>query len=111
MTITFEQFESVDLRSGIILRVEDFPRAKNPSYKILVDFGSNIGIKQTAAQVTKHYSKDSLIGKLVVGCINLSPRNIAGFMSEFLLVGFADENEDVCLVTVDPVVPLGKKMF
>lgn len=110
-TIAYEDFTRVDLRSGIILKTEPFPRAKNPSYKIWVDFGPEIGIKQTSAQVTKHYKLEELIGKLVIGCINLSPRNIAGFNSEFLLVGFSDDEGAVCLATADPKVSPGKKLF
>ncbi len=110
-TITYEDFARVDLRSGIITKAEPFPRAKNPSYKVWVDFGPEIGTKQTSAQITKHYKIEELTGRLVVGCVNLSPRNIAGFMSEFLLVGFPDEQGAVCLATADPKVPVGKKLF
>lgn len=109
--IRYEDFEKVELRSGVVVKVEEFPRAKKPAYKIWVDFGRAIGIKQTSAQVTVHYTPQTLIGRLVVGCVNLEPRNIAGFMSEFLLVGFADEDGAVCLMTVDPQVPKGEKLF
>lgn len=111
MPISYEEFTHVDLRSGTIVRVEDFPRAKKPAYKVWVDFGEEIGIKQTSAQITAHYTIESLMGKQVVGCINLEPKNIAGFTSEFLLVGFPDNQQAVCLVTVDPIVPNGKKLF
>lgn len=111
MTITYEDFSKVDFRSGTIVKVEEFPRAKKPAYKVWVDFGPEIGIKQTSAQVTVHYKPENLLGKLVVGCINLEPKNIAGFTSEFLLVGFPDKNSDVCLITVTPDVPNGKKLF
>src|SRR5438445_13377592 len=111
MTISYEEFEKVDLRSGTIIKAEDFPRAKKPAYKVWVDFGDEIGIKQTSAQVTIHYTLESLIGKQVMGCINLGEKNIAGFTSEFLLVGFPDNNGAICLITVDPKVPNGKKMF
>ena len=111
MTITFEEFEKVDLRSGTIVKAEEFPRAKKPAYKVWVDFGTEIGIKQTSAQITKHYTLESLVGKQVVGCINLGTKNIGGFISEFLLVGFPDENKSVCLLTVDPQVPNGEKLF
>lgn len=111
MTILYEEFEKVDLRSGTIIKAEAFPRAKNPSYKVWVDFGEEIGIKQTSAQVTVHYTLESLIGKQVVGCVNLGSKNIAGFTSEFLLVGFPDEQGAICLVSVDPRVPNGKKLF
>ena len=86
-------------------------RAKKPAYKVWVDFGATIGIKQTSAQVTVHYTPDTLMGRLVVGCVNLPPRNIAGFMSEFLLVGFEDNQGSVSLVTADPSVPKGRKLF
>jgi tRNA-binding protein len=111
MTISYEEFEKVDLRSGTIVKAEPFARAKKPAYKIWVDFGNEIGIKQTSAQVTAHYTLEALIGKQVAGCVNLGPKNIAGFVSEFLLVGFPDANDDICLVTVNPIVPNGKKLF
>lgn len=111
MTILYEDFEKVDFRSGTIVKAEDFPRTKKPAYKIWVDFGEEIGVKQTSAQVTVHYTPESLIGRQVMGCVNLGDKNIAGFTSEFLLVGFPDDNGAICLLTVDPKVPNGKKMF
>lgn len=111
MTITYEEFDKVDLRSGTIVKAEPFLRAKKPAYKVWVDFGQEIGIKQTSAQVTVHYTPESLIGKQVVGCVNLGSKNIAGFISEFLLVGFADEDKSICLVTIDPSVPNGQKLY
>lgn len=110
MKIQFEDFERVDLRSGIVVKAEAFPRVKKPAYKVWVDFGPEIGVKQTSAQITRHYTPENLIGRLVVGCVNLEPRNIAGFISEFLLVGFSDTQGDICLVTVAPDVPAGKKL-
>ena len=111
MSITYEAFEKVDLRSGTVVKAEAYPKARKPAYKVWVDFGEDIGIKQTSAQITIHYQPETLIGRSVVGCINLEPKNIAGFMSEFLLVGFADENEAICLLTTEPKVPNGKKLF
>ena len=111
MSISYHDFEKVDLRSGTIIKVEEFPRAKKPAYKIWVDFGPQIGIKQTSAQVTFHYKPDDLIGRQVVGCINLDSKNIGGFISEFLLVGFPDEHNAVCLISVDPKVRNGEKLF
>jgi|SRR5580692_6421742 tRNA-binding protein len=111
MIISYDEFDKVDFRSGTVIKVEPFPRAKKPAYKVWVDFGSEIGIKQTSAQVTVHYTPESLIGRHVVGCINLGEKNIAGFTSEFLLVGFPDDNGAICLITVDPIVPNGKKLF
>lgn len=109
--ITYEDFEKVELRSGLIVKAEEFPRAKKPAYKVWVDFGPNIGVKETSAQVTVHYTPENLVGRSVVGCVNLGSRNIAGFLSEFLLVGFSDEKGSICLVTVDPKVPNGQKLF
>jgi tRNA-binding protein len=111
MTIRYDEFEKVDLRSGTIVKAEEFPRAKKPAYKVWVDFGPELGIKQTSAQITVHYTPDTLIGRLVVGCVNLEPKNIAGFTSDFLLVGFPDESGAICLATADPKVPNGQKLF
>lgn len=108
--ITYEEFERVDLRSGTVVKVEAFPKAKKPAYKVWVDFGPEIGVLQTSAQVTVHYTPETLVGRSVVGCVNLGEKNIAGFVSQFLLVGFADEQSGICLVTVNPRVPNGKKL-
>lgn len=111
MTISYEDFEKVNLRSGTIVKAEIFARAKKPAYKVWVDFGDDLGVKQTSAQITVHYTPESLIGKRVVGCVNLGEKNIAGFISEFLLMGFPDAKGDICLVSTDPIVPNGKKMI
>ena len=111
MTISYNDFDKVDLRSGTVVKVEPFPRAKKPAYKVWVDFGEAIGVKQTSAQVTVHYTPESLIGRQVVGCVNLGEKNIAGFTSQFLLVGFPDEDGAICLLSVDPSVPNGGKLF
>lgn len=108
--ITYEEFERVNLRSGTIVKVEEFPKARKPAYKVWADFGSEIGVLQTSAQVTVHYTPEALLGKKIVGCINLGEKNIAGFQSQFLLVGFADENGSTCLVSVDPKVANGMKL-
>lgn len=109
--ITYEDFGKVELRSGTIVKAELFPKARNPSYKVWVDFGETIGIKQTSAQITVHYTTESLLGMPVIGCINLGTRNIAGFISEFLLVGFPDANGTIKLATCDDDVPKGSKLF
>ena len=109
--ITYEDFEKVDLRSGTIIKAEIFTRAKKPAYKVWVDFGSTIGIRQTSAQVTVNYTPESLVGRAVIGCINLGEKNIAGFISQFLLVGFADDHDNICLATIDPKAPNGQKLF
>jgi tRNA-binding protein len=110
MTISYEEFEKVDLRSGTILKVEHFLRAKKPAYKVWVDFGPDLGVLQTSAQITANYTPEVLIGKMVIGCVNLDEKNIAGFTSQFLLVGFSDPNGSICLASVDPEVVNGKKL-
>ncbi|WP_367606034.1 tRNA-binding protein [Legionella sp. W05-934-2] len=110
MTISLEDFEKVELRTGTVIKAERFPKARNPSYKIWVDFGEAIGTLQTSAQVTAHYTPEQLVGKQVVGCINLGERNIAGFMSQFLLVGFSDDHGDIVLCSVDKPVQNGMKL-
>ncbi len=109
-TITYEEFESVELRSGTIIKVEEFPRAKKPAYKVWADFGAEIGVLQTSAQITAHYTPADLMGRGIVGCVNLGEKNIAGFLSQFLLVGFSDAAGAICLINSDPKVPNGKKL-
>ena len=108
--ITYEEFERVDLRSGTIVKAEEFLRAKKPAFKIWADFGDEIGVLQASAQVTAHYTLETLVGMQIVGCVNLGEKNIAWFLSQFLLVGFSDKNGSICLVTVAPKAPNGKKM-
>ena len=110
MIISYDAFEKVDLRSGTVIKVEECPRATKPAYKVWVDFGAEIGILQTSAQVTVHYTLESLLGRRVVGCVNLGEKNIAGFTSQFLLVGFSDASGAVCLVTTTPCVENGQKL-
>jgi tRNA-binding protein len=110
MTISYEDFDRVDIRLGTAVRVEAFTRAKKPAYKIWVDFGEHIGILQTSAQVTAHYTPDTLIGKRVLGCVNLSERNIAGFISQFLLLGFHDKKNNICLATTDHCPDNGERL-
>lgn len=110
MPIDYDDFARVDLRSGTVVRVEVFPKARKPAYKVWVDFGKEIGILQTSAQITVHYQPEDLVGRTVVGCINLGEKNIAGFISQFLLVGFADEHGAICLISVDRKIPNGQKL-
>lgn len=107
--IKYSDFEQVELRSGTIVRAEEFSRAKKPAYKVWADFGP-LGILQTSAQITVNYTVKDLIGRPIVGCVNLGEKNIAGFLSQFLLVGFADEQGAICLVTIDPKVADGQKL-
>lgn len=108
--ITWTDFEKVELRVGTILEVSDFPEARKPAYKVRVDFGP-FGIKQSSAQITKHYTKNELLGRQIVGVINFPKKQIATFMSEFLVTGFADENGDIVLTSIDKQVPDGSKLM
>jgi len=108
--ISYEDFDRVQLLSGTIVKVEEFPRANKPAFKVWADFGLIVGVRQTSAQITVHYSPASLVGKQIVGCVNMGEKNIAGFLSQFLLVGFPDTNGAICLTTVDPKVPNGQKL-
>ena len=109
--ITYADFEKVDIRVGKIIEVKDFPEARKPAYKLLIDFGEEIGQKRSSAQIVKHYTKEDLLGRLVMGVVNFSPKQIGPFISESLTLGFADENGDVVLAIPETNVPLGKKLF
>jgi len=109
-TISWRDFERVELRAGTIIVVEDFPEAKKPAYKLTIDFGQ-FGVKKSSAQITKHYKKEDLIGRQVVGVINFPPKQIGPFLSECLTTGFADENGDVVLTMIERRVPNGSKLF
>ncbi len=108
--ITWNDFEKVELRVGTILEAFEFPEARRPAYKVKVDFGE-FGIKMSSAQITKHYSLDELPGRQIVGVINFPKKQIGKFMSEFLVTGFADENGDIVLTTVQSKVPNGSKLI
>ncbi len=109
--IPYDQFAAVELRVGTITRVEEFPKARKPAYKIWADFGPEIGEKQTSAQITVHYKLDELVGRQIVGCLNLGEKNIGGFMSQFLCTGFPDEQGAVVLIQPNKPVPNGGKLF
>ncbi|NDK09714.1 tRNA-binding protein [Candidatus Gracilibacteria bacterium] len=108
-TISWKDFEGLDMRVGTIIEVQDFPEINKPSYKVWVDFGKEIGIKKTSAQITQLYSKGELIGKQIIGVINLGPKQIGNFMSEFLITGVQTEH-GVVLTTVDSNVLNGIKL-
>jgi len=108
--ITWHDFEKVELRAGTVLEVLDFPEARKPAYKLKVDFGV-FGIRWSSAQITKHYTKEELIGRQLIGVINFPKKQIATFMSEFLVTGFADGNGDIVLSAVDKPVPNGSKLI
>lgn len=111
MTIDYEDFHKVDIRVGRIVDAQEFPEARRPAFKLWVDFGPELGVKKTSAQITQNYALDELKGKLVAGVVNFAPKQIGKYMSEFLVLGFPDENGNVTLVSPDKDVPLGGKLF
>ena len=108
--ITYDDFLKVDMRSATIVRVEAFPEARKPAYKVWADFGSELGILQTSSQVTTHYHPEELIGKQIVACVNLGDKYIARFKSQFLLLGFADNAGEICLLFASPAVANGQRL-
>lgn len=109
--ISYDDFVKVDIRVGKILEVHDFPEARKPAYKLTIDFGQEIGIKKSSAQIVKHYTKEELVGRLVMGVVNFPVKQIGPFMSESLTLGVPDENGDVVLISPTKNVPVGGKMF
>jgi tRNA-binding protein len=109
--IAFEDFERVDIRVGTVLKAEPFPEARKPALRLTVDFGPNIGVKRSSAQITKHYNFEDLPGRRVAAVVNFPPRQIGPMMSEVLCLGFPDEEGGVVLVGVDRDVPNGGKLF
>lgn len=108
--ITFDDFLAVDIRVGTVVRAEPFPEARKPAIKLWIDFGGAIGEKKTSAQITTHYSPDTLVGRQVLAVVNFPPRQIGPFMSEVLVLGMPDENGAVVLVAPDHPVPTGGRL-
>lgn len=109
--IAFDEFLKVDVRVGTVLKAEPFPQARKPAYKLTIDFGPEIGIKRSSAQITTQYALAELIGRRVAAVVNFPPRQIGPLMSEVLCLGFPNEVGDVVLVTVDRPVPNGGRLF
>ena len=107
--ISWEDFEKINIRTGTIVEINDFPKARNPSYQLKIDFGA-LGIKQSAAQITKHYRKEQLLGKQIIAVVNFPPKQIANFFSECLILGVYDENNDVILMHPDKRTIDGSKI-
>jgi tRNA-binding protein len=111
MTITYADFEAVDIRVGRITRAEPFPEARKPAIRLWVDFGPGIGEKKSSAQLTRHYTPEALVGRQVLAVVNFPPRQIGPVLSEVLVLGVPDAEGAVVLIGPDHEVPLGGKLF
>ncbi len=109
--ITFEDFLKVDIRTGTVVEAEPYPEARNPSFKMKIDFGDEIGIKKSSAQITVHYTPETLLGRKVMAVVNFPPRQIGKFMSEVLTLGVEDEDGAIVLAAVDQNVPNGQPLI
>jgi len=109
--IAFDDFMKVDIRVGQVLKAEPFPEARKPAYRLTIDFGPDIGVKRSSAQITKHYTLDELHGRKVAAVVNFPPRQIGPMMSEVLTLGFPDADGEVVLIGVDREVPVGGRLF
>ena len=111
MSITFDDFLKVDIRVGVIRQAEPFPEARSPSIKLWVDFGAEIGVKKTSAQITKYYDTATVLGRQVIAVVNFPPKQIGKFMSEVLVLGVPDEENEVVLLRPDHAVPTGGRLY
>lgn len=109
--VSFNDFMKLDIRVGEIIAVEEFPQARKPAFKLQVDFGDRVGVKKSSAQITAHYTAQTLIGKQVIAVVNFPPRQIGSFMSEVLILGLPDDTGAVVLLAPDQNVPIGGRLF
>ncbi len=110
MALSWDDFEKVDMRTGTIIDVSDFPKARKPAYRLTIDFGPEIGVKKSSAQITAHYRKEDLLQRQIIAVVNFPPKQIADFISECLVLGVYDENKDVILLKPDKPAGNGFKI-
>lgn len=108
---TYDDFTKLDIRVGQIISADDFPEAKKPAYKLTINFGSELGIKKSSAQLTQNYTKQDLIGKQILAVVNFPPRQIGPIMSEVLTLGLPGENGECILATTESLAPLGSRLY
>ena len=108
--ITWEDFEKIDMRVGTIVEIHDFPKARKPAYRLSIDFGNEIGVKKSSAQITVYYKKEELLNRKIIAVVNFPPKKIADFVSECLVLGVYDENNDVILLQPERSVMNGMKI-
>lgn len=109
-TIEWADFEKIEMRVGTVIEAKEFPRAKKPAYQLTVDFGETLGVKKSSAQITVHYKPEDLLGRQVIAVVNFAPKNIAGFISECLVLGIYDEDNNVILLQPQKPVFNGAKI-
>lgn len=109
--ISYDDFQAVDIRVGTIVEAKPFPAARKPAFQIWIDFGADIGVKKSSAQIVKHYTVEALIGRQVAAVVNFPPRQIGPFMSEVLTLGFPDETGEVVLIAPTHAIPNGGRLF
>ncbi len=110
MALSWDDFDKVDMRTGTIIDVSDFPKARKPAYRLTIDFGPEIGVKKSSAQITAHYRKEDLLQRQIIAVVNFPPKQIADFISECLVLGVYDENKDVILLKPDKPAGNGFKI-
>ena len=111
MTISYDDFLKVDIRVGTVVNAEPFPEARKPAFKLTIDFGPEIGVKKSSAQITRHYTLEMLVGRQVAAVVNFPPRQIGPFMSQVLTLGFPDSDGEVVLIAPSQGVPKGGRLF
>lgn len=110
MTITFDEFQAVDIRVGTIIDVQPFPEARKPAWKLWIDFGEDLGVRKTSAQITVHYTAETLVGRQVAAVVNFPPKQVGPFRSEVLVLGFSAADGAIVLIGPDRPVPNGNRL-